>query len=142
MPVNGETDEFGKEEAFLQPILHVREHIGRAEDMQRRAAGAQPERLDERGDLSVVVAVHVTDPENLGNIGLDLLLEEKAGGGGAAVEKEAAFLGLEENAGMFAASAGVAVRGAEEDGAHKFDDARFLASGNGKASEISFLWLF
>lgn len=112
MPVNGEADELGKEEAFFQPVLHIRQNSGWPKNMQRRAARAQPERLDELGNLAGVIAVHVADPENFRNVGFDLLEEEMTCGGGAAIEQKAAFLSLDKNAGMFATGTCVAIGGA------------------------------
>ena len=66
--------------------------------MQGRAPGAKPEGLDERGDLTIVVAVHVTDPEDLRDIGLEFLLQEEPGRGGAAIEQQGGFVGLDQDA--------------------------------------------
>src|ERR1700734_1103151 len=125
MPMDGEADKFGKEEALFQPVFHGGHDFRRAEDVEGRAPGAQPKGLDERGDLAVMVAVHVADPENLRNVGFDFFGQQKPGGGGAAIEEQADFPGLDENPGMFAPRAGVPVRRAEENGAHEVDVAKW-----------------
>ena len=125
VPMDGEADEFGEKEALFEPVLHGGHDFGRAENVQGRAPGAQPERLDERGDLAVVVAVHVADPENFRDVWFYFFAEHEAGGGGTAVEEQAGFPGLDEDAGMFAARAGVSVCRTEKDGAHEVDVAGF-----------------
>ena len=126
----------GKRRHFSSQSFICAQDIGRAEDVERRAAGAQPERLDERRELAVMVAVHVADPEHLGHVGVDFLAEQEAGGGGAAIEQEAGFLRLEQDAGMFPARAGVAVGRAEKNGAHGVDVAAFRGGRQSKMTGL------
>jgi len=53
--------------------------------------------LDERGDLAVVITMHVADPKDFGDVGLVFLLEQETGGGGSTVEEQGCFLGLDED---------------------------------------------
>lgn len=126
MPLDGKANEFGKEKAFFQPVFHIFEHIGGAEDVKGRATGAQPEGLDEHGKLADVIAVHVADPDRFGDVGIDFLMQEEAGDGCAAVEEDARFLSENQDAGVFPTRTGMSVGSTEKNGAHGNDVARFL----------------
>ena len=79
-----------------------------------------------------MVAVHVAEPERIGHVGEKFLAEQEAGGGGAAIEEQAGFLGLDQDAGMLAPGTGVPVSRAEEDGAHGANVATFRADRQSK----------
>ena len=109
VPINGEADELGEEETFFEPVFRRAHDIRGTINVEGRATCPKPEGLDEQAELTDMVAMHVTEPEGFGDVGLELFLQQEAGDGGAAIEQKCGFAGLNQDAGMLATGAGMTI---------------------------------
>ena len=118
VPIDGETEQFGEKEAFLEPILQRGDDGLRGVQVKRGAARAEPKGLDEHGQLADMIAVHVADPDRFREVRAIFFLLEITGDIGAAVEEERAFRRLDNNAGMFTKRTRMPIRRPQEGNPH------------------------